>query len=167
MFFLWVALKMVFFFFFFGYKDECQYKNMSNTDNCLFLSSPKLQPKSIHISGCKFIIYFAQKKLLFLFYTLIFIKHPHQFIYSTHLFNKIFILLQFFIIPSLTTPLSHRPTVHYYQRSLHTQPPSSPSSQHHHHPTSIIKENQSTKSQTHSSPTQLETPSSQIITHPT
>ena len=27
----------------------------------------------------------------------------------THLFNKIFILLQFFIISSLTTPLSHKP----------------------------------------------------------
>ena len=46
------------------------------------------------------------KKLLFLLYTLIFTKYSHQFIYSTHLFNKIFILLQFFIIPSLTASLS-------------------------------------------------------------
>ena len=34
--------NVVFFFFFFGYKDECLYKNMSDTDNCLFLSPPKL-----------------------------------------------------------------------------------------------------------------------------
>ena len=40
------------------------------------------------------------------FYTLIFTKHPHQFIYSTHLFNKIFILLPFFIILSLAAFLS-------------------------------------------------------------
>ena len=47
-----------------------------------------------------------KKKLFFLFYTLIFTKHSHQFIYSTHLFDKIFILLQFFIILSLTGFLS-------------------------------------------------------------
>ena len=60
------------------------------------------QHKSNYISWCKFSFYFAQKKLLFLFYTLIFTKHPHQFIYSTHLFNKIFIIFPFFIILSLT-----------------------------------------------------------------
>ena len=60
--------------------------------------------KSIHISGCKILIYFTRKNLLFLFYTLIFIKHTHQSIYFTYLFNKIFIILQFFIISSL--PLS-------------------------------------------------------------
>ena len=49
---------------------------------------------------------FCTKKLFFLFYTPIFIKHLSQFIYSTHLFNKIFILLQFFIILSLTAFLS-------------------------------------------------------------
>ena len=49
---------------------------------------------------------FCIKKLLFLFYTLIFTKHSHQFIYSTHLSNKIFIILQFFIILSLTASLS-------------------------------------------------------------
>ena len=59
-------------------------------------------PQSNYISRCKFSFYFAQKKLLFLFYTLIFPKHPHQFIYSTHLFNKIFIIFPFFIILSLT-----------------------------------------------------------------
>ena len=103
-----------------------------------------------------FFVYFIRKNLLFLFYTSTFTK-PHHFIYSIHLFNKIFIFLQFFIIPSLTAPLSHRSTIHHYQRLLHTQPPSSPSSHHHHHPTSIIKENQSAQSQTHSSPTQPET----------
>ena len=36
-------------------------------------------------------------------------KQQHQFIYSTHLFNKIFILLQFFIIFSPSPLLSHRP----------------------------------------------------------
>ena len=63
--------------------------------------------KSNHISSCKFSVYFARKNLLFLFYTSTFIKHPHQFIYSTHLFNKIFIFFTFFyyFIPS---PLSHR-----------------------------------------------------------
>ena len=61
--------------------------------------------KSNCISWCKFAFYFAQKKLLFQFYALIFTKHPHQFIYSTHLFNKIFVFLQFF----LTLP--HRPSL--------------------------------------------------------
>ena len=41
---------------------------------------------------------FCKKKPTFLFYTFTFTKHPHQFIYSTHLFNKIFILFTFFII---------------------------------------------------------------------
>ena len=54
----------------------------------------------------------------------IFIKHPHQFIYSTHLFNKTFIILLIFIIHSLTVPLSHRPTA-----TITTQPPSPPSSE--------------------------------------
>ena len=75
-----------------------------------------------------FLSNFIRKNLLFLFYTRIFTKHLFQFIYSTHLFNKIFIILQFFIIHFLTAPLSHRPTVHHYQWSIHTQPPSPPSS---------------------------------------
>ena len=51
---------------------------------------------------------FCTKKIyfFFLFYTPIFTKHLHQFIYSTYLFNKIFILLQFFIILSLTASFS-------------------------------------------------------------
>ena len=64
----------------------------------------------IHISSFKFSVFFTRKNLLCLFYTSTFTKYPHQFIYSPHLFNKIFIILQFFIIHSLTAPLSHRPT---------------------------------------------------------
>ena len=67
---------------------------------------------------------------IFLFYTSIFSKHPHQSIYSTHLFNKIFILLQYLLF-SHSLPLS----------LSQTQPPSSSSSSldhstpsHHHHP---------------------------------
>ena len=49
---------------------------------------------------------FSYKNLLFLFYTSIFTKHLHQFIYSTHLFNKIFNLFTFFIISfPLLSPL--------------------------------------------------------------
>ena len=40
----------------------------------------------------------CKRNILFLFYTPTFIKHSHQFIYSKHLFNKIFILLHFFSI---------------------------------------------------------------------
>ena len=54
--------------------------------------------KSIHISSSKFYVYFTRKNLLFLFYTITFIKHPHQFIYFIRYFDKIFILLNFFII---------------------------------------------------------------------
>ena len=46
---------------------------------------------SICISSCKIFINLHIQNLLFLFYIPIFTKHPHQFIYSTHLFNKIFI----------------------------------------------------------------------------
>ena len=94
-------------------------------------------PKSIHISGCKLSIYFAPKKLLFLFYTLIFTKHSHQSIYSTYLFNKIFI----FLTLSSLSQTQHNPPSNHHQPtqlpSLHhqsTQPPSSsnqpPSSTH-------------------------------------
>ena len=49
--------------------------------------------KSICISRCIISVHFAKKKKkLFLFHTPTFTKHPHQFVYSTHLFNKIFIL---------------------------------------------------------------------------
>ena len=123
--------------------------------------------KSNHINECKLSVYFAHKKLLFLFYTHIFIKHLHQSIYSTHLFNKIFILLQFFIISSLTTPLSNRPntTNDHSTPSHHHHPPN-----HHHQgkPTHSIRLDQPLYQKTHwsnnekqkkakSSPTQLET----------
>ena len=56
-----------------------------------------------------------QKNYFFLFYTSIFTKHSHQFIYFTHLFNKIFILFYIFyyFLPSRTnsqTRLLHRAT---------------------------------------------------------
>ena len=52
--------------------------------------------KSINVSSSKFSVYFIRKNLLFLFCTITFIKHSHQFIYFTRFFNKIFILLNFF-----------------------------------------------------------------------
>ena len=58
-----------------------------------------------------------------------FTKHQHQFIYSTHLFNKIFIILLIFIVHSLTVPLSHKPT----DPQPPSPPPSPPSHHHHHH----------------------------------
>ena len=51
-------------------------------------------------------VYFTQKNLLFLFYTITFTKHPHQFIYYTHIFIKIIISLTFFIISHLTLTFS-------------------------------------------------------------
>ena len=68
---------------------------------------------------------FYKKNLLFLFYTSTFTKHSYQFIYFTHLFNKIFILLHFLLFShswhlslSLSLSLSE------------TQPPSSSLSHH-------------------------------------
>ena len=116
-------------------------------------------PRSLSGSATsKSFLLFYIKNLFFLFYTLIFTKYPHQSIYSTHLFNKIFILLPIFIIFLLTASLSQ------------TQPPSSslpqsanrPNQHHHHHsitphpatiithPTSIIMENQPIQAETHS-----------------
>ena len=88
--------------------------------NLFFLS----YSKSIHISGCKFSFYFVQKTYFFLFYIFDFTKHPHQFIYTTRLFNKIFIFLQIFIILSPIAPSLSQ--TQQYQQSLHTQPPSAP-----------------------------------------
>ena len=73
------------------------------------LCNLRYQYKSIHISSCKFFVYFARKNLFFLFYTSTFTKHLHQFIYSTHLFNKIFILFTFFYY-FLPSPLWHKLT---------------------------------------------------------
>ena len=62
--------------------------------------------RAITSVGAKDSVYFTQKKktLLFLFYTTIFTKHPHQFIYYTHSFIKIIFLLTFFIISHLPPP---------------------------------------------------------------
>ena len=64
---------------------------------------------TVSVRPSKSFLLFYTKNQLFLFYTLIFTKHPYQSIYSIHLFNKIFILLQFCIISLLTTSLSHIP----------------------------------------------------------
>ena len=58
---------------------------------------------------------FCKKKPTFSIFPSTFTKHPHQFIYSTHLFNKIFILFYIFyyFLPSGTnsqTRLLHRAT---------------------------------------------------------
>ena len=77
----------------------------------------------------KFFVYFTRKNLFFLFYTSIFIKHSYQYIYSTHLFNKIFIFF-IFLLFSHSWPLS---------LSLsQTQPPSS-SPNHHQVETQIFQ----------------------------
>ena len=89
-------------------------KGAAGTQSCW----ENLRYKSIHISSSKFFVYFAQKNLLFLFYISTFTKHPRQFIYSTHLFNKIF------IIDSI--PNHHQRSIpNHHQRSipsLHHQP---------------------------------------------
>ena len=82
---------------------------------------------SNHISSFKFSVYFTRKNLLFLFYTSTFTKHSHQFIYSTHLFNKIFILLHFFIIFLLMASLSLTASLSFSPRPNHR----------HHHPATI------------------------------
>ena len=100
-----------------------------------------------------------------LFYT----KRVTFSILHTYFFNY-FILLQFFIIPSLTASLSYRP--------ITTNDHFTPS--HHHHPPVTIITTQPTssrktnplnsklsQSETHSKPTKPETQSRQIITHPT
>ena len=75
---------------------------------------------------------FCKKNLLFLFYTSTFIKHSHQFIYFTHLFNKIFILFTFFyyFLPSGTnsqtrllrqaTPTPNQPPFNKIRRATPT-----------------------------------------------
>ena len=57
-----------------------------------------------------FLSILQEKPYFFLFYTSTFTIHPHQFIYSTHLFNKIFLLFTFLLFPSLSSlEPSHRP----------------------------------------------------------
>ena len=89
--------------------------------------------KSNHINSCKFSIYFARKNLFFLFYTSTFTKTSHQFIYSTHLFNKIFILFAFFII-SFLLEQTHK-LVFFVEPHPHlTSHPSTKSVEAHPHP---------------------------------
>ena len=67
-------------------------------------------PNNIHVfraitSVCaKDSVYFTQKNLFFLFYTITFTKHQHQFIYYIHFFIKIIFSLIFFIISHLPPP---------------------------------------------------------------
>ena len=63
-------------------KSLAQVFNRSEMIHCYRETNKSmLMPQSIHTSSCKLIIYFIWKKLFFLFYTSIFTKHPHQFIY--------------------------------------------------------------------------------------
>ena len=71
----------------------------------------------------KVFFYFTLKIYFFLYYTPIFTKHSRYPIYSAHLFNKIFILLQFFIISSLTTlsltyPILQKKILKYYMHNF-------------------------------------------------
>ena len=68
--------------------------------------------QSNYISLCKRFCLFYKKNLLFLFYTITFTKHLHQFIYYTHFFIKIIFSLNFFIISHLTLffPLNTPPS---------------------------------------------------------
>ena len=96
------------------------------------------------------IFHFTPLKPTFLFYTLIFTKHPHQFIYSTHLYNKIFILLQFFIIffaslslsayLSLTNPTKPKITNTWPPSTTKPHPPSKWSATIINPPATIIKQ---------------------------
>ena len=81
-----------------------------------------------YIDSSKFFVYFKRKNLFLLFYMFTFTKYSHQFIYSTHLFNKIFILFIFFII-SFHLEQTHKlvfsvePHPHpSFNKITHTQP---------------------------------------------
>ena len=67
---------------------------------------------------------FYKKNLLFLFYTSTFTKYSYQFIYFTHLFNKIFILLHFLLF-SHSWPLSLSLSLRDPATIIITQSPSS------------------------------------------
>ena len=83
-----------------------------------FFLLKKKKTKSIYINRCKNFVNFAKKKKtnFFLFYTPIFIKHSYQFVYSTHLFNKIF---NFTLLSKTLSQTHHNPSHH--QRSIHTK----------------------------------------------
>ena len=84
-----------------------------------------------------FCLFYPKKTYLFLFYTITFTKYPHRFIYSKHLFNKIFILLYFLLFPShsslepshslplsLTGPIQPKITKIQPPSMINLQPPS-------------------------------------------
>ena len=79
--------------------------------------SQKKPHQSNHISLSKRFRLFYTKNLLFLFYTITFTKHSHQFIYYTYFFIKINFFLTFFIISHLPhqnhkVSASHFPLTH-------------------------------------------------------
>ena len=68
---------------------------------------------------------FCKKTILFLFYTPIFTKHPHQFVYSTIYFIQIIIFLTFLLLfPFSPTTLPNSPKYFLHSLSLYF-PPSS------------------------------------------
>ena len=87
-----------------------------------------------------FLFILQEKTYFFLFYTSTFTKDPYQFIYSTHLFNKIFIIFTFFLLfrflwnklTNSSSPSSHTHT----QPTTLQQNPSTKSVEPHPHPAS-------------------------------
>ena len=70
----------------------------------------KINNKSIHISGCKIFIYFAQKKSTFFYFTHLFLQNTLIRLSVLHIYSvKYSFFYNFFIILSLIAPLSHRP----------------------------------------------------------
>ena len=102
---------------------------------------------------------FYMKKLTFFYFIYLFLQNTHISLFILHIYSIKYSFFYNFLLFPPSLPLSLTDP-----QSITTNDHSTPS-HHHHHPTSIIKENQSTQSQTHSSPTQPKTQSSQIITH--
>ena len=74
---------------------------------------------------------FCKKNILFFFfYTPIFTKHAHQCVYSTHLFNKIFI---FTLLSGTLSQTQHNLSHHQWSIHTHHQPTQPPSLTQHHH----------------------------------
>ena len=107
---------------------------MAKSHLSMSLSSPKLLSQThqrSRINLYNFSILY-NKRLIFLFYTNTFEKHQHHIIYSTNLFNKIFILLQILIISfnllslslslSLSLPSILIFSLSFYIQRLNSQP---------------------------------------------
>ena len=85
---------------------------------------PFLDLEQLHQSVQIFYL-FCKKTILFLFYTPIFTKHPHQFVYSTIYFIQIIIFLTFLLLfPFSPTTLPNSPKYFLHSLSLYF-PPSS------------------------------------------